>query len=60
MEKMRKEIIFTAYGILIILLSLIGYFVAKNNKIEYGAGGALIGVLLSLILWITWWSKNIY
>ena len=60
MGKIRKEIVFTAYGILIILLSLIGYFVAQNNKIEYGAGGALVGVLLSLILWLIWGSKNTY
>ena len=60
MEQIKKEYIGGFYLILIIILSLIGYFVAKNNKLEYALAGALVGVLISLLLWILWGSKNSY
>ena len=60
MEQIKKEYIWGFYLILIIILSLIGYFVAKNNKLEYALAGALVGVLISLLLWILWGSKNSY
>ena len=60
MKQIKKEYIWIFYGILIILLALLGYFFTKHNKIEYGLAGALIGVLISLLLWILWGSKNSY
>ena len=60
MEPMKKEYIWGFYLLLIIILSIVGYFMAKDNKLEYALAGALIGILLSLLLWIVWGSKNSY
>jgi hypothetical protein len=60
MEPMKKEYIWGFYLLLIIILSIVGYFMAKDNKLEYALAGALVGILLSLLLWIVWGSKNSY
>ena len=57
---MKKEYIWGFYLLLIIILSIVGYFMAKDNKLEYALAGALVGILLSLLLWIVWGSKNSY
>jgi energy-coupling factor transporter transmembrane protein EcfT len=60
MNPIRKEIVWIIYAILVLILALLGYFLSKTNKIEYSLSGALIGILISLILWIVWGSKNTY
>ena len=60
MEPMKKEYIWGFYLLLIIILSIVGYFMAKDNKLEYALAGALIGILLCLLLWIVWGSKKSY
>ena len=60
MEPIKKEYIWGFYLLLIIILASIGYFIAKDNKLEYALAGALVGILLSLLLWILWGSKNSY
>ena len=60
MEPIKKEYIWGFYLLLIIILAIIGYFIAKDNKLEYALAGALVGILLSLLLWILWGSKNSY
>jgi hypothetical protein len=52
MEPIRKEYIFAFYGLLILILVLLGYFLFKDHKYEYALAGGLIGVLISLILWL--------
>lgn len=56
---MKKELIWGFYAVLIIVLGILGYFLAKVNKFEYSLLGALIGILASLILWITWGSSHV-
>jgi hypothetical protein len=56
---MKKELIWGFYAVLIIVLGILGYFLAKVNKFEYSLLGALIGILSSLILWVTWGSSNV-
>lgn len=53
MEPIKKEYIFTFYGLLSIALATIGYFISSTNHIEYGISGGLLGILISIILWIT-------
>lgn len=60
MQQIKKEYIWGFYLLLIIILAIIGYFLAKNNKLEYALAGALVGILISLLLWILWGSKNSY
>jgi hypothetical protein len=60
MKPIKKEYIFGFYLLLTLLLALIAYFMSTNNKLEYALSGALVGILLSLILWIVWGSKNSY
>jgi hypothetical protein len=60
MQQIKKEYVWLFYLILIIVLGLLGYFFTKNNNLEYGLAGSLLGVLLSLILWVIWGSKNTY
>lgn len=60
MDKIKKEYVWLFYLILIIVLGLLGYFLSENNHLEYGLAGSLLGILLSLILWIVWGSKNTY
>ena len=55
-EKTHYALIFAC----LLILSMIGYFMSASNKLEYGLSGALIGILLSIILWITWGSRNSY
>jgi hypothetical protein len=52
MEPIKKEYIFAFYGLLTIALSALGYFISSSNRIEYGISGALLGILISIILWI--------
>lgn len=56
---MKKEVIWGFYAVLILVLAILGYFLAKVNKFEYSLLGALIGILVSLILWITWGSSHV-
>ena len=60
MQQIKTENIWGFYLLLIIILAIIGYFLAKNNKLEYALAGALVGILISLLLWILWGSKNSY
>ena len=60
MQPIKKEYIFVFYAILILILGLLGYFIPSNNKYEYSLAGVLTGVLLSLVLWLVWGSKNSY
>jgi len=60
MAPIKKEYIISFYVVLTLILSMIGYFMSASNKLEYGLSGALIGILLSIILWITWGSRNSY
>jgi uncharacterized membrane protein len=60
MEPIKKEYIWGFYLLLTLLLALIAYFMSTNNKLEYALAGALVGILISLILWIVWGSKNSY
>ena len=60
MQPIKKEYIWLSYAILIVILGLLGYFMSSNNKVEYGLAGSLLGVLISLLLWILWGSKNSY
>ncbi len=57
---MKKEIIWAFYAILTIILGLLAYFISKTHKIEFALAGILIGILISLILWIVWGSTNSY
>lgn len=54
-KKVSKEMIWGFYAVLILVLGVIGYFVGnKNNKGAYYVfGGVLIGVVISIILWVT-------
>jgi hypothetical protein len=54
---MKKELIWGSYLGLIILLFILGYVLSKNHKFEYALLGTLIGVLTSLLLWVTWGYK---
>lgn len=54
MKQIKKEVIWVFYAILTLILGLLGYFISKTNKLEFGLAGVLIGVLISLILWIVW------
>ena len=60
MQPIKKEYIYIFYIILIIILALIFYFLSTTNKQSYALAGALLGVIISLILWISWGSKNSY
>ena len=60
MDKIKKEYVWLFYLILIIVLGLLGYFLSKNNHLEYSLAGSLFGILLSLILWVIWGDKNTY
>ena len=57
---MQKEKVWGFYGVLSVVLFGVGFGLAKKNKMEYGILGLLIGILISLILWVTWASKNTY
>ena len=57
---LQKEVVWGSYGVLSLILFGVGYGMAKKNKLEYGLLGLLIGVLISLILWVLWGSKNTY
>jgi uncharacterized membrane protein YadS len=56
----KKEYVIAFYIILTIILALLGNFFAKTHKYEYALFGILIGVLISLLLWHFWGSKNTY
>ena len=58
--QLQKEVVWGFYGVLSLVLFGVGYGMAKKNKLEYGLLGLLIGVLISLILWVLWASKNTY
>jgi len=58
--QLQKEVVWGFYGALSLVLFGVGYGMAKKNKMEYGLLGLLIGVLISLILWVLWASKNTY
>lgn len=52
MEPIKKEYIFAFYGLLTIALSALGYFISSTNQVGYGFTGGLIGILISILLWI--------
>lgn len=60
MAPIKKEYIISFYVVLTLILSILGYFLSTTNKLEYGLSGGLLGILLSIILWITWGSRNSY
>ena len=57
---LQKETVWGFYVVLSVVLFGLGFGLAKKNKMEYGILGLLIGILISLILWVTWASKNTY
>jgi hypothetical protein len=60
MAPIKKEYIISFYVVLTLILSILGYSLSATNKLEYGLSGGLLGILLSIILWITWGSRNSY
>ena len=60
MKPINKEYIFIFYLILILLLALFFYYFTNTNKETYALVGALLGVIISLILWILWGRYNSY
>jgi len=60
MAPIKKEYIISFYVVLTLILSILGYSLSTTNKLEYGLSGGLLGILLSIILWITWGSRNSY
>ena len=60
MAPIKKEYIISFYVVLTLILSILGYSLSAINKLEYGLSGGLLGILLSIILWITWGSRNSY
>lgn len=54
-KKVSKEMIWGFYGVLIIVLSVVGYFIGlkKNKEKLYAIIGMIIGVMISIILWLT-------
>ena len=60
MAPIKKEYIISFYVVLTLIFSILGYSLSATNKLEYGLSGGLLGILLSIILWITWGSRNSY
>lgn len=62
MDKVKKEYIWAAYAVLIVLLTVVGFFVGKSSgKSElYASVGAFFGALISIVLWVVWGEKNSY
>lgn len=60
MQPIKKEYIFTFYGVLTLALAMLGYFISSTNHIEYGVGGAALGIAISIALWITIGKRNSY
>lgn len=56
---MKRAVILSIYAVLILILTGAGYFIAKDNKIEYALSGTLLGLIISLVLWVVWGSKNV-
>ena len=54
---MKKELIWLFYLILTILLAILFYIFSKSHKFDYSLLGIILGVLISIILWITWGYK---
>lgn len=54
-KKVSKEMIWAVYVILIIILIISGYFIGKKNEKGglYAIIGAILGILISEILWVT-------
>ena len=60
MAQIKKEYIISFYVVLTLILSILGYSLSATNRLEYGLSGGLVGILLSIVLWITWGSRNSY
>lgn len=60
MQPIKKEYIFLFYGILTASLSASFYAISSVNQIQYGITGGLLGILISIILWITIGKRNSY
>ena len=58
--QIQKEYVWGFYIFLCAVLSVTGYIFPTKNKVEYSMLFLLFGILLSLILWVTWGSKNTY
>ncbi len=54
-KKVSKELIWGSYAVLIIVLGVVGYFIGRKNKkgAIYASIGVIVGVLISVNLWIT-------
>jgi len=48
---MKKQVIYVILSVLIIGSTTAGYFIAKDNKMEYALSGTLVGLIVSLIVW---------
>ena len=61
-EKTKTENVLAAYIILTMLLALIGYFMGKTKqkKKSYAITGALIGLIVSTMLWLSWGQYHTY
>ena len=61
MEKIAKEKIMAFYLILTLITTLIGFFLRKSGdgyeKLMYGF---VAGLILSVILWVSWGKDNSY
>lgn len=48
---MKRQVVWALITVLIIGSTTGGYFLAKDNKMEYALSGTLIGLVISLIIW---------
>ena len=57
---MKKEVVWAFYAIVIAVLAVIGYYIGKKHGRSevYASGGALIGSVISISLWLSWGKKN--
>lgn len=60
MIAMTRNTVFILYGVLIVALAAVGFYMGKpKGKSElYAAGGAGLGALTSALLWQFWAKKK--
>lgn len=58
-DKIKKEIVWASYVLIIIAMAGFTSLFGKGSAI-FSSIGALLGAILSTVLWLTWGKKNTY
>jgi len=58
--KYDKKRIMAFYAAITVVLAVVGYLLGRGSGkgMMYLAAGAVLGVVVSVILWVTWGKKN--